>query len=196
MAANGHQPIIESSIIDRPRGRDGPLGVLATFRDGIGFALELADAYPAATSGLLIDEGGVVIRQGIAPGPTLETTLPTLEWLLATATSSRGQGARRTLLITSDWDRPLLLADHDVQLFRWAAQILSSLQAPLEDWIHTDGDLVRSAAIANDSRRAWPHDPPHERLFDQAIMASQVQIAPSDAAIDDPRLYEQFVRHV
>ncbi|MCP5030617.1 MAG: hypothetical protein GY939_02365 [Actinomycetia bacterium] len=185
MADTDHQPIIDSSIIERPRERDGPLGALVTFRDGVGFALELADTYRAATAGLLIDHRGIVTRQGVAPGPALESTLPTLEWLLATANSARGPGRRRTLLITSDWDRPLLLADSDVHLFCWAARSLGSLQAPLDDWIHTDGDLVRSAAFANDPRRAWPQDPAHDRLLDQATMISEGLTAPYDTSIDD-----------
>jgi hypothetical protein len=151
---------------------------LVSFRDGVGIALELADTHVAATAGILIDVHGMIERQGVVSGPPPGSTLATLRWLLDAAQSGAGRpgpegrqrARRRTLLVTVDRDQPLLLAEHDLHLYRWAARCLAPLQAPLKDWIHSDGDLVRSAAYADDPRRAWPRDPPQDRLIDQAAM--------------------------
>ena len=175
MADTRSHPVIES-----PRGREGPDVALVSFRDGLGVALELADTHEAATAGILIGCDGMVERQGVALGPPPQSTLATLEWLLAVTRDAlngseperRDPGRRSTVLITVDRDRPLLLAEHDLHLFRWAAQCLAPLQAPLQDWIHCDGDLAGSAAFVDDPRRAWPRDPPHDRLLDQATMAA------------------------
>jgi hypothetical protein len=154
-----------------------------TFRQATGIALELADQHRAATIGLVVGLDPWPGSRSATPGAAEEAMLPTLCSLLERARAPADQAARTDpaddgpaggcLLITIERDRPLL-PPVDIGLFRWATATFGSSGWRLHDWIHTDGDLVRSAAYAVDPRRAWPDDPPHERLIDQIVMGSDL----------------------
>ncbi len=50
------------------------------------------------------------------------------------------------------------LVERDLGLFRLARRKLAAEGLDLLDWLHTDGELVRSMAYATDPSRAWTSD--------------------------------------
>ena len=167
---------------NRPNVADSrpPPWELNTFRDAVGVALEFSGYYSAATLAFLVaDDGGRVDRFFVADYADQSIMLG-LNWAVGAATEPEQRHCppnqrRRTLLITIDGERPQLLAGEDIGLFHWAVRALSTAGAPLDDWIYTDGELVRSASFASNPRAAWPSDPPHHRLIDQTMMACEPQ---------------------
>lgn len=159
-----------------------------TFRDAVGVALELADLHRSGVATVVahhhqLEPGPARLVAGTFPAALLDA-LGSLFVLPAPPLA---------VLVSLDHDRPPTLGSHQLGLFRWAQAALAAAGTTLADWIVTDGDLVRSAAFAADRRRAWPHDPPHERLLDQVLLGLDLA-EPSPGREPGPPL-DQMGRH-
>jgi len=141
-----------------------------TFRDAVGLALELCEPHETATATYLFHPDGTIDRFALLHSADAMAALSSLSWTLTAG--RRSPAPRRSLLITIDRHRPPPPDPEDACLFRWAVPNLDRAGAPLSDWIHTDGDLFRSAAYTWQPHAAWLRDPPHDRLIDLAMMTS------------------------
>lgn len=139
---------------------------IVTFRDALGFAMELTSSHVEVHAALLLTRDGQPIDLGLVEGPcgTIETVT---DW--AVGLRSWARSPRRLLLASV---RPFdsdVVREHDLRLFRRASWSLAAAGADLLDWIETDGDLFRSYAYLTCPAHAWPTDPIEHRLVDGGL---------------------------
>lgn len=142
---------------------DPPIPALRSFRDAIGFALELADRYAFVAAAVLLGPNGQPIDLAVAEGLG-----SSIEPVVAWAAGIDGWGAvpRRSLLISVRPFDPEVIREADLRRYRQARWSLAGAGCHLVDWIETDGDLVRSYAYVTCPAEAWAADPPDHRLID------------------------------
>lgn len=136
---------------------------IGSFRDAVGFAMELADHHAFATAALLLGPGHRPIDLAVVGGlgGSIETVVA---WA---AGACRLTGPRRTVLVVSVRAvDPDVVAEADIRRYRHADWSLTRAGGQLIDWIETDGDVYRSYAYLIHPARAWAHDPPADRFAD------------------------------
>ncbi len=142
---------------------DRPVPPIRSFRDALGFALELADRHPRAAAAALLEPGGRAVELAVAPSPDAS-----IEPVVAWAAGSGGwDGRPRSVLVVSirAFD-PDVVREADLRRYRRIGWSLARAGRPLADWIETDGDLVRSYAYLTHPAEAWAGDPPAHRADD------------------------------
>lgn len=72
--------------------------------------------------------------------------------------ADREPAAFQTVFLRAGRDVGTELLEHDLALFRLARRRLAAEGLDLLDWIHTDGELLRSMSYASDPGRAWTSD--------------------------------------
>ncbi len=142
---------------------DPPVSPVRSFRDAVGFALELADRYAFVAAAALLDADGVPVDVAVVEG--LGSPIePVVAW--AAGADGWRSAPRRTLLISIRPFDPGVVAEDDLRRYRQARWSLGRAGCHLIDWIETDGDLVRSYAYLTCPAEAWAGDPPDHRLVD------------------------------
>ncbi|MGH1489019.1 MAG: hypothetical protein ACRBK7_06420 [Acidimicrobiales bacterium] len=140
-----------------------PALVIATFRDAVGLAMQLADEYAFVSAGVVLDSTGavndIVLAEGIG-----KTIKPVVNWLAEA--SDRWPVTPQLLLLSV---RPFeidVIREQDLRLYRQACWAIAAAGGGLIDWIETDGDLFRSYAYVTCPAAAWVNDQPEDRLND------------------------------
>lgn len=127
---------------------------------------ELFDFFDAARlAGELLDRthrhDAVVLFRGCRP-ERIEILPPDADVFSmidrAVAHASSQPLAFQTLFLRSGLDVGETLAEGDLALFRLARRRLATHGIDLLDWVHSDGELVRSMSYAADPARAWLSD--------------------------------------
>ncbi len=72
--------------------------------------------------------------------------------------ADREPTAFQTVFLRAGRDVGAELVERDLGLFRLARRHLAADGIDLLDWIHTDGELLRSMSYASDPSRAWTSD--------------------------------------
>ncbi len=137
--------------------------VVASFRDALGLAMEMADEYAFVNAGVLLDASGavteIVLAEGI--GRTIE---PVTGWLIEAADS--WPDSARVLLVSVRPFEMDVVREQDLRRYRTAGWAIAGAGGHLIDWIETDGDLFRSYAYVTCPAVAWHGDRPEDRLSD------------------------------
>lgn len=162
-------------MFDHPGPRRGPntrQHSIATFRDALGLAMGLADDYAFVNAAILLDRRrlvrGVTMAEGIG-----QSIAPLVARIRARHGAHRFGGAAGAVTPDSVTAavfisvRPFevdIVRESDLERFRRARWAMVDVGVDLIDWIETDGDLFRSYAYVTCPGRAWPDDPPEERI--------------------------------
>ncbi len=144
---------------------------ITSFRDAVGVAMELADEYAIANSVLLTEPTtGRVVRSSLSTA--IETSLsPQLRWSWRSCISEcrdRPERSGLDVVLLAVRETSLLpVRETDLTSYRFARATLSYCNARLLDWIHTDGDHIRSFAYLTSRHTAWAGDNTSHRCEDE-----------------------------
>jgi len=147
---------------------DAPVQPINSFRDAVGFAMELADRHAFVAAAALLGPDGrpvdVVTLSTAAVGGVDPEIEPVVAWA-AGVDGWMGQPCRTLLVSVRPFD-PEVVREADLRRYRQARWALGRSGCDLVDWIETDGDLFRSYAYLTCPAEAWSDDPPNHRLAD------------------------------
>lgn len=146
---------------DEPDAATTP--AIASFRDALGVAMELADRHAFVNAALLLGPDGRPVDLAVVEGLG-----GSIEPVVAWATGARRwiTTPRAVLLVSVRPVDPDVVCEADIRRYRHADWSLTLAGCRLVDWIETDGDLFRSYAHLIHPARAWAGDPPSDRLAD------------------------------
>jgi hypothetical protein len=136
---------------------------IASFRDAVGFAMELTDRYAFVNAAVLLAGDGRPVDLAVVEG-IAGSIEPVVAW--AAGVDHWATPARSSLLISVRPVSPDIVCEADIGRYRRARWSLAGAGCRLLDWVETDGDLIRSYAYLTDPARAWADDPPGDRLAD------------------------------
>ncbi len=152
---------------------DAPIQPIESFRDAVGFAMELADRHAFVAAIALLGPDGrpidVVTVNTATVGP-FGAAGAEIEPVVAWAAGLDGWRCQpcRALLVSVRAFDPEIVREQDLHHYRQARWSLARSWCDLIDWIETDGDLFRSYAYLTCPAEAWTNDPPGHRLSDGA----------------------------
>ncbi len=147
---------------------DAPVQPIESFRDAVGFAMELADRHAFVVAAALLGPDGRPVDVATLSTAAVGSIEPEIEPVVAWAAGHDGWRCqpRRTLLVSVRPFDPEIVREVDLRRYRQARWALAHSGCDLIDWIETDGDLFRSYAYLTCPAEAWSDDPPTHRLVD------------------------------
>ena len=148
---------------------DPHVAPIESFRDAVGFALELADRHAFIAAAVLLGSDGRPLDMATSNGLGAGIE-PVVAWAAGIGDPpGRRRGTvrpRRALLVSVRSFDPETIREADLRRYREARWSFARTGCDLIDWIETDGDLFRSYAYVTCPAGAWWSDPPGHRLVD------------------------------
>jgi len=176
MPRRRRHPRPHPSALHRPDNDLGPgsrprLGApmhIATFRDALVVGLELSEELPFAHAAVVLDASHLVLDLTAFTDPAAHSIAEAVAW---SGELLRDARAEKLLLFSVDAVVGTRFEASDLLFFERLTGTGAAAGIEVLDWIRTDRTRFRSLAFATDPHRAWPGDPPAERLANLTMMA-------------------------
>jgi hypothetical protein len=144
---------------------------IVSFRDALGFAMELSAHHQAVHAAVLLGRAGrpvdVAVTVPTESSERSQSIEPVVSW--ASQRLPWPFSPHRVLVVSVGHLVPDLVRESDIERYRRATWTLAEAGCSLLDWIETDGDLFRSYAYLTCPATAWPKDDPAHRRSDGHI---------------------------